>query len=70
MKNPFHAFRKPVPFESSVEGPPVTSGVLEADPAVEPEVGEQTEMLTRARRRNRASGYAGFSVSSSAGRTR
>jgi len=64
MINPFHTFRKPVRSESFVEGPPVASGVLAAEPAVEPEVGEQTEMLTRARRRNRAPGCAGASVSS------
>ena len=53
MKNPFHAFWKPVAPENSVEGLPIASAALTAEPAAGPEIGEQTEMLTRARRRNR-----------------
>ena len=53
MKNPFRAFWRPVAPENSVEGFPIALAALTAEPAIASEVGEQTEMLTRARRRNR-----------------
>ena len=52
MKNPFHAFHAPTRSETPVEGPPIASGAVPRDPAAA-EIGEQTEMMTRLRRRNR-----------------
>jgi hypothetical protein len=53
MKNPFHKFHRPVGPEASIEGLPIASDAVVSDTAAS-EIGEQTEMLTRLRRRNRA----------------
>ena len=54
MKNPFHTLHRPVGSESPIEGPAAASAVVPGTEAAS-EVGEQTEMLTRLRRGNRAS---------------
>jgi hypothetical protein len=53
MKNLFHRFHAPAGPEGSIEGLPIASAAVTGDPAAS-EIGEQTEMLTRLRRRNHA----------------
>ena len=52
MKTPFHRFFAPFDSESRIEGGPVAAGAVTPNSAPPTEAGEQTEMMTRARRRN------------------
>jgi hypothetical protein len=55
MKNPFNAFHTPIDSEPKVEGLPIASGAVSAGSAFPSGGGEQTEILTRLRRKNRGS---------------
>ena len=56
MRAPFQRFFASVVSESGIEGTLVASGVVTPNSAPATEACEQTEMLTRSRRRKRASG--------------